>query len=478
MKKLSLIIILMSVFISCKENKTSNKEEVKSSINNKIESYLKEQQKTHEIPGLAVAIIKNNKTIYKGYFGEENLDTKKKVNEETIFPVYSVTKLITATAIFKLIEEGKINVNDTIAMYISDLPIEWRDITIANLLTHSSGLPDFSLLDSKLTNNEVLEKIAKEDLLFTKGAQWRYNQTNYWFLAKIIEKVTTKKFKEYVLEEQFGGNTKNVFISSNFKDTIKNRVNRYDYDVALNQYKKTSVDSGIRAHAANGLNISLEEFIVWNTNFDANKYLNEGTKKLMWQPFNFTEDERVFLHGWDVYTTNNAASYGFTGGVQTGFRKFVKNDLTIIFLTNGYKYYPVHNTIIDHLAGIVDDNLLDKNILLQEEITNAFLIHDFEKAKEILKNVLNNNNQTNFEGTLNRVGYLFLRKNQTSKAIKVFKLNTELYPKSANTFDSLGEGYYKAKAYKHSKENYEKSLLLNPKNNNAVVMIKKIDSKQ
>ncbi len=474
MKKISLIILIVIVLFSCKENKTSNKEIVANSVNNKIEEYLKQQQKIHEIPGMAVAVIKNNETIYKGYFGVENLETKKSVDSETIFPVYSVTKLITATVIFKLVEDGKIKLNDTIDTYIDNLPLKWRNRSIQNLLTHSSGLPDFSLLNDMLTDEEMLSEIKNKKLLFNKGEKWRYNQTNYWFLAKIIEKVTKKEFKNYIEENQFK-NIKKAFISSNFKNKVINRVTRYDFDNELKKYKNTPVNSGVRAHAANGLNISLDNFILWNKKFDNQLFIKDKTKQLMWKHFNFTNDDRIFANGWDFYDSNNTISYGFTGGVQTGFRKFVKDDLTIIFLSNGYKYYPVHNTIINHIAGLVDKNLLDKSTIVNEELTNVFLNKPIIEAIALYQKIKKENLNVNFETTINSVGYVFLRSNDIEKAITIFRLNTKEYPISGNVFDSLGEVYFVAEKYSLSIENYEKAIALNPKNENAKMMLEKIE---
>jgi CubicO group peptidase (beta-lactamase class C family) len=105
MKKIEIILFIISIFLisSCQSNTNDKTKSSSKQLENEIESYLKEQIKVHEIPGLAVAVVKNNEVIYKGYFGAENLENNTPVSNLTMFPVYSISKLISATAVFQLI---------------------------------------------------------------------------------------------------------------------------------------------------------------------------------------------------------------------------------------------------------------------------------------------------------------------------------------------------------------------------------------
>lgn len=439
MNKIKIIVLVISTLlvVSCKEIKNDKIPTTSNQLKNNINTYLKEQAQVHEIPGLAVAVVKNNEVIYKGYFGKENLENNSPVNDQTLFPVYSISKLIASTAIFQLIEQNEISLDDTISKYIDNLPKKWQDISVTNLITHSSGLPDFSLYDGKISDEEMLSKITKEPLHFEKGNQWEYNQTNFWFLSKIIEKVKAISFDAFVINNQFSQAKNNVLLSSNFADKIQNRVYRYDYNDALGTLKKNDIVGGIRGHACNGLNITLNELILWNIKLDTDKLLKPNTKAEMWKPFEFTNDKRTFLHGWDSYQTNNIKSYGFTGGMQTGFRKFINQDLTIIYLSNGHKYYPIHNTVIEHIAGMVETKLINKPALSDEKIITAFLKMDFENAKNNYFKVRDKHTTLDYEATLNNLAYAFLSKKDIDYAIKIFELNIQEHPNSANAFDSL-----------------------------------------
>ncbi len=328
-----------------------------------IDTFIEEQINIHEIPGLALGVVKNGSIIYEGYFGKADVENNIPVNEHTIFPLYSITKVVVSTTIFQLIEQGKLSLDDTIGKYLPKLPNSWKKVQVVHLLSHSSGLPDFSFTDRTLSNTALQKKLFKQNISFEKGSQYEYNQTNFWILAQLIEKITGQTLESFILKNQFQNDLKNTFFSSNFGDSITHRASRYYYVKPLKKYRKVTPNFQKRSHAANGLNTTLKSFIAWNKKLDNNTLLQKETKLNMWQPFNYTNKTATFLHGWKIYrSNNNAVSYGFTGGLQTGYRKFVAHHLTIVLLTNGSKDQPVHNSIIEVVAGIVDDALLDKEL--------------------------------------------------------------------------------------------------------------------
>ena len=126
------------------------------------------------------------------------------------------------------------------------------------------------------------------------------------------------------------------------------------------------MDFGKRANSAGGINLTLNQLIDWTIHFDENAFIRPDTKVKMWTPFKFTEPfyfEDVkdrFLYGWQQYSSNNEISFGFTGGLVTGYRKFVNQNLTIIFLSNGFKNSTIANKVINEIASIIDESLTDK----------------------------------------------------------------------------------------------------------------------
>lgn len=346
---------------------------------------------------------------------------------------------------------------------------------IKNLLTHSSGLPDFIFYASDLSDEDLFSKLFEADMDFRTGNQFRYNQTNYWLLAQIIEKVSGLPFHEFIIQNQFSASGDRVLFSSNATEAIPNRIGKYNYNKDLKKYEIATDNFGTRGYSGNGLNITLSEFIQWSKNFDNGSFINEETKSLMWSRFDYANKKDKFLYGWGIYPINGKESYGFSGGGVSGFRKFIEKDITIILLTNGYKYYPVQDVIINHIGGIMDESLVDRSKIVEQEVISGFLNKRNDDVNKVYSEVKREISTSDLEKLLNSVGYKLLAMNQIKKAIEIFKLNVSENPESFNAYDSLAEAYLYDDQFELSIENYKKSIELNPENTNAIHMIERIE---
>lgn len=475
MKKSFLITFTFLVF-----NLSFSQKKEDSATEQKIDNYIKEVIAINEIPGVALAVVKDGKVIYEKYYGKASLEENKAVDKNTAFKLFSTTKLITNVGVFQLIEKGKLSLEDPISKYIDNLPKEWQEIQVKNLLSHSSGLPNLILFEDisiTMSFEEKLVILAKKPMEFATGNQYNYNQTNYWFLTKIIEKITGLTFEDYILQNQFPAIQSGVSFSSNFAENIPNGTPKYNYNAENKKYIKSTSNFGFDAHSANGLNITLKNFISWNENLDKDIYLKRETKYSMWKPFQFTDKTDRFAYGWEIVPVNKILSYGFTGGNETAFRKFPDHKLTIIFLSNGHKYANlyVQSQVINHVASIVDQSLTDDYYLAGEKINQIFLKQEISKAQQNYLDIKKNHPDWDFEYRLNIIGYTLLNYGRINDGIKVLELNTKENPTSGNAFDSLADGYYKNDQFENSKLTYKKALELNPDNANAKEMLVKIE---
>lgn len=465
------VLLSIVVFSQKKENP---KVELKQTIDN----YLQQTIKTNEIPGLAVGVLKDGKIIFEAYYGKENLEGNNSVNQNSLFRIYSTSKLISTVGVFQLIEKGKLSLEDKISKYLDHLPKEWQEVKIKNLLSHSSGIPNiirYNDISVNASDNEKIERLSKEKMDFETGNQFSYNQTNYWLLTMIIEKITGQTFEDYIFKNQFSNSKDKMLFSSNSSENISNRVVKNFYNTKTKHYEKTSENDGFRAHSGNGVNITLPTFLNWSINLNNNIFLNSETKKSMWKPFDFNNKKDRFAYGWDITNVNNHDSYGFSGGNVSAYRNFSDQNLSIIVLSNGYKYAPVQDQIINHIAGLIDKNLIDEYLLSEESIISEFLKIDNQKAEHHYKELKKKHPEWNFEKTLNSIGYILIGNDRLNDAIKIFELNVKENPNSGDAFDSLGEGYFIAEKYEISRRHYLKSLELNPKNENARKMLSKIE---
>jgi len=462
-KTTSILFLFLFLNVSCSNQKNDITD---VALKNNIDRYLKDAIQLHNIPGLALAVIDNNKIVYENYFGKASLEDNKPVDKNTLFRVFSATKLITSTGVFQLVQEGKIELNDAISKHISNLPLEWQKIKIKNLLSHSSGLPDIIRYRSTLSDEELMDKLSKDKMDFVTGSQFRYNQTNYWLLAQIIEKVTRMTFNDFILKNQFDDSTNGILFSSNSQEIIPNRASRYFYNRKAKKFEKDTNNSGKRGYSGNGLNITLDKFIEWNNLLDNNKLLDEQTKSKMWTPFNFTNQRDNFLYGWGNYPVSNLSSYGFSGGNLAAFRKFVNNKITIVLLSNGYEI-PAYDIIINDIAKIAIPELRTKRLTLEEDVMNLVVNNHFSKATLSFKKLKEENPNSDFENlkwNINSIGNVLTKENKIQEAFQVFKFNAEANPNWWVSIAGLAETYEMQGDTLNAIANYQKAVLFNENN--------------
>ena len=433
------VIITFFLFFSCTKKEDVEKHSTPI-LNTKVDTYISEISKRYNIPGTALAIIKDGEILHKNYYGNANLEHNVPVSDSTVFRVYSLTKPIVATTIFQLIEANKLELDHKISKYLSDVPTSWQSVKIKNLLRHSSGLPEIKVYD-KLPEEEAKTKVYKDSIRFTQESRFQYNQTNYWLLLRIIEKLSNKELEDFILENQFKNAAKEtVFFSTDSRDIHKNRASLYfPYETGkmqtVNHYRKDYLTS------ANGLNINLDEFINWDSRFSKNQLISNTSKHKMWEAKRFENDSRTWTYGWNKHILNVHNSYGFSGSMITVYRCFPKDNLSIIYLTNGFEHWYNIENVVNHLAYLADNDIVDFKVLTFEKLLASAQNNDLKNELERLKSTPNYNGFS-FEETLNTIGYIFLNNyNNIEKATEVFKLNTQEYPNSSNTYDSLGEAF-------------------------------------
>ncbi len=471
MKQLSTLLSFLFLFITLS---------AASQIENEgsIDKYIKHLQKRHEIPGVSVAILKKGQVVYRKNFGKANMEHRSPITDKSIYRVYSLTKPIVSVAVFQLVERGKLSLGDVVSKYVDDLPESWRNTKVKHLLTHSSGFPDMAPYNrmSKLTEEEAKNLIFKEKKTAGLGEKYEYNQTNFWLLQLIIEKASGEKLEDFISKNQFKNEKKKVFFSSNSKRIIEHRVSAYfPFETGTIQISHPTL-KGRYMFAANGLNITLEEFIKWDQRFRNNELIREETKDRMWSVFSYTNSNKQFTYGWNKRVINDHNSYGFSGSLITAYRIFPEDDLSIIFLSNGLgNYYNIEN-IINHIVSLVDKNITDYQNKAFELFSQAIVdgnVSTLNKQFLELKRQGESANM-NLEAAINDVGYQLVNQKRMQKAVEVFRFNTEKYPKSANAFDSLGEVYLMLNDMDMAEKHYKRAVALGGTNGNAKNMLEQI----
>lgn len=435
-----------------------------SVVHPEIDHYVKHMIDRHGIPGTAVAVIQDGEVLHQAYDGLASVEHSVPVGAETRFKLHSLTKIFASTALFHLMESHDLSLNDSLGQHFAELPEPWQQVQIKHLLTHSSGLPDIAFVDAD-SEEEAKAKVFEMDSEFPAGDHFRYNQSNYWLINRLINQISGQSFESYVREHLFADNPGEAIFAGQNTTIVPHRSTEYESNEAGELVISLNTVPDYMYGAA-GLSLSLPTFIRWSQALERDELIKAESKTHMWDRFQYARgDEAPF--GWGGYEANGHLSYGFTGGWRVGYRIFPENDLSIILLTNGYTHAFSVDVLIDHIAGLADEAVRKPKSVLREQIWTHFLQENQESALEEYYKLIRAHPEISTEQMLNSLGYHLAGKGAHEKALIVFELNTEQHPDSWNVWDSLAEGLEMAGKGDLAIKYYRQSLDLNPDNHHA-----------
>lgn len=459
--------------LSCTENKIElNKEKsIQTELFNDIDEYIQTVQKRYSIPGIACAIIQDGQVVFQKNYGYANLEHQVPVSDSSIFRLYSLTKPIVSVGVFSLIEEGKLNLEDKVSDYLSDLPNEWKEIQIQHLLSCSSGLPDMVQPYNEikdLNEEEIKKRCFSLPINFKAGERFEYSQTNFWLLQRIVEKVSKMSISDFIIKRQFTRNTGSVIFSSDARDIIKNRATSYFPFSKGTMTIEHPYYLGDYSYSMNGLNLTLQDFIEWDKQFNEGKLIKKETIDLMWESFPFSNSNDTFTYGWGKFSSSGYLSYGFTGTGCTLYRNFPERNLSVIFLANGFSIWHNMDYLSNNLANIIDSTIVDNDALFSEKLLSSFSkggVNHFEetyfkmKTDEKYKGI-------DYANHLINIGFIFLDTEKVTESIDVFKFYRQEFSNSWYAYNCLGLAFEQNNQDKKALINYQKALELNTENQN------------
>ena len=274
-----------------------------------IDRFVNTAMNNRQIPGVAVGVYSRGQVLLAKGYGLSNVELSVPVKPETVFQSGSVGKQFTSAAIMMLVEEGKINLDDSIVKYFPGAPETWNPILIKNLLSHTSGLSEYESGDrigSKgafylrldFSEDELTAKVETLPIDFKVGEQWGYRNTNYLLLGIIIHKVTGIPYADFLQERIFKplGMTSTRLISE--ADIIPNRAS--GYELHHNQLKNQEWVSPTFNSTADGtLYFNVPDLARWDGALYGTTLLKQSSLDRMWTVYPLNDGKP------------NPASYGF-----------------------------------------------------------------------------------------------------------------------------------------------------------------------
>jgi CubicO group peptidase (beta-lactamase class C family) len=440
----------------------------------------------------AVLVGSHGKIVISEGYGYSDMLHGRRNSSRTVFDIGSITKQFTATAILKLEMEGKLSTDDKLSRFFTNVPGDKSDITVHQLLRHSSGLKSNVGRDyDSIAKAAFIDSVMKSPLQFTPGTAFSYSNIGYSLLAMIIEKVAGVPYEAFLYENLWrpAGMEETGYRRPHF-DGERIATGYFSDDRVWGKPTEKSWDAdGPYWHLKGngGILSTAEDMFRWDQALGAGKILSKHAEAKMYRPkLRDGEDSlSYYAYGWDVHRTGrNTMSLwhnGSNGIFYADFYRHIDEGATIIVLTNKSNGFQdagreISRTLFDPtyrpVVPIADN---EANRSFTDHVVALTIQEGFEAGARGLGERKPGVNL--LEGRVNNKGYELLGGGGVSQAVGLFKLNVQAFPTSANAYDSLGEAYLAAGDTTLAIEHYRKSLALDPANENAENVLKRLGSK-
>ncbi len=479
----SSVILLFAVLLwsTCSQRVTEPSHE--STIETDLRTYLSETCAQHNIPGLTVAITRNDSLIYSGAFGFESIETKEPLTTKHVFHWASVSKTFVATSVMQLWEQGKINLDEKVTAYLPYFrqnDARYNDITISQMLNHTSGIGDVDDYewDKPQYDSGALERfvrsIASDKLLFAPGTDMRYSNTAYETLGDVISKISGMSFETYVRKnilDPLGMDTAS-FLYPDITETLRVRGHVWAGKPIVSEHYPYN-----RAHGPSStLNsnvLEMTHYALAHLNrgiYQGRRILSDSIYDIWWKNTINIEDKPSIGFAWWLGERNGVKLVSHSGG-DTGFRSIFllvpERKISIILVSNYelVRTFDLATALLDILMGVKPQPLRRQigfkfgEVMKSESVTAArrlyeTISHDSLQRKLYL--------WEEDDAALAYPGYLFMENKMFADAIEMFRFNLEKFPNSGWAHAHLATGYANSGDLDSARLNYQKAIKLLP----------------
>ena len=302
-----------------------------------VDEYVHARMTWERIPGLSIAVVRNGKVIKAQGYGSANLETDTAATSETVYRIGSVSKQFLAAGMMLLVQEGKVGLDDPVSKYLADTPVTWKDITVRQLLSHSSGIvresPAFDPMKVQ-SDMDVIKATYSIPLRFAPGSKWEYSNINYYCVAEIIRNITGEPWSKFIAERIFRPSGMNATRTATMPEIVPNRAS--GYATTEDGLRNADVWNALRPSGAFMSTVS--DFVRWDAELDTDKVLNAESRKAMWTSVKLSDGTAYpYGFGWYIDEVNGHRRTHHGGGVPgfvAEFDRFPDDQICVILMAN------------------------------------------------------------------------------------------------------------------------------------------------
>lgn len=309
----------------------------------RVDAFVRAQMTARHIPGLTLAVVKHGEVVLQRGYGLANVEHDVPAGVATMYQLASVTKQFTATAVMMLVEDGRLSLETPLRAVLPDMPAAWGSVTIAQLLTHTSGIPSYTSAPAfagtgrkDYTPTELIALVKDLPMDFAPGARWRYNNSGYVLLGLIIEKVSGQPWGRFLESRIFQPTGMATARVNDLSVVVPHRAQGYAWTgTAL---RNGDYVSPTQPYAAGALLVSVRDLIAWDRALSTRPLLSPASLAAMYAPVALADGTtHPYGFGWDVGPYRTRPRHGHSGGIpgfSTYYGRFVDDEVSVIVLAN------------------------------------------------------------------------------------------------------------------------------------------------
>lgn len=328
----------------------------------RVDEFVRAEMARQKVPGVAVAVVDHGTVLKAQGYGLANVEHDVPVRPETIFQSGSLGKQFTAAAVMMLVEEGKLALDDSIAKYLPEAPETFRPITVRHLLTHTSGIPDYTEgtidLRRDYTEDEMARLAFGLKLESPAGSRWNYSNTGYLLLGVLVHRASGRFYGDVLRDRVFqplGMKTARIISE---EDIVPHRAAGYRL-VGGELKNQEWVAPKLNTTADGSLYFTVLDLVAWDKGLRSRAVLEPESWVAVFQPVRLSSGRTYpYGFGWAIDEVAGQTVVGHGGswqGFKTQLTRYLGSDLTIIVLANLAEADP--ERFVDGIAAILDAKL-------------------------------------------------------------------------------------------------------------------------
>jgi D-alanyl-D-alanine carboxypeptidase len=278
-------------------------------------------------PGAAVIVVRDGKVVLRKGYGRANMELGVPIEPDMVFRTGSITKQFTAVAVLMLADQGKLALEDDITKFFPDYPTKGQKITVEHLLTHTSGIKSYTSLAEwiplwrkDMPTSEMIALFKDKPMDFAPGERYAYNNSAYFLLGAIIEKVSGQTYADFI--------EKNIFAPlgmkhSYYDDTARIIPRRVGgYSKGKDGFVNAAYLSTSQPYAAGSLLSSVDDLALWDAALYTEKLLKQASFKRAWTSFKLNNGKATnYGYGWSIGSYEGHQLIEHSGGIP-GFASY------------------------------------------------------------------------------------------------------------------------------------------------------------